>query len=164
MTTQVLWFVVTMTTQRPAAAPVRPARRAPRSLTARMWALTEVRWAAVAAALFAAGGTAQLGGASAGMWWALYLACYVTGGWEPALAGLRALRNRTLDADLLMIVAAIGAAAIGQVYGPTVAERAHTPFRVVRARRLSLGRRGPSVSAAGAVLRAWRPQPPQPQP
>ena len=45
----------------------------------------------------------------------LYLACYVTGGWEPGLAGLRALRERTLDVDLLMIVAAIGAAAIGQV-------------------------------------------------
>src|SRR5690606_25571681 len=38
------------------------------------------------------------------------------GGWEPALAGLRALRERTLDVDLLMVVAAIGAAAIGQVF------------------------------------------------
>jgi heavy metal translocating P-type ATPase len=46
---------------------------------------------------------------------ALYLACYVTGGWQPTLAGLRALGNKTLDVDLLMIVAAIGAAAIGQV-------------------------------------------------
>ena len=49
------------------------------------------------------------------MWWSLYLACYLTGGWEPALAGLQALRERSLDVDLLMIVAAIGAAAIGQV-------------------------------------------------
>ena len=49
------------------------------------------------------------------VWWALYLACYVTGGWEPALAGLQALREKSLDVDLLMIVAAIGAAAIGQV-------------------------------------------------
>ena len=49
------------------------------------------------------------------MWWALYLACYVAGGWEPGLAGLRALRDRILDVDLLMVVAAIGAAAIGQV-------------------------------------------------
>jgi heavy metal translocating P-type ATPase len=44
----------------------------------------------------------------------LFAACYLSGGWEPALAGLRALRERTLDVDLLMIVAAIGAAAIGQ--------------------------------------------------
>jgi cation transport ATPase len=50
------------------------------------------------------------------VWWALYLTCYVTGGHEPALSGLRALRERTLDVDLLMIVAAIGAAAIGQVF------------------------------------------------
>ena len=40
----------------------------------------------------------------------------MTGGWEPALAGLRALRERTLDVDLLMIVAALAAAAIGQVF------------------------------------------------
>lgn len=31
------------------------------------------------------------------------------------MAGLRAFRDKTLDVDLLMIVAAIGAAAIGQV-------------------------------------------------
>jgi len=37
------------------------------------------------------------------------------GGWEPGLAGLRALRARTLDVDLLMVVAAAGAAAVGQV-------------------------------------------------
>jgi heavy metal translocating P-type ATPase len=58
---------------------------------------------------------AQFGGAPAWSWWALYLASYVTGGWEPALAGLKALREKSLDVDLLMIVAAIGAAAIGQV-------------------------------------------------
>jgi cation-transporting P-type ATPase J len=81
----------------------------------RAFALPEVRWAAVATVLFALGLAAQFGGAPSWVWWALYLACYVTGGWEPALAGLRALRDKTLDVDLLMIVAAIGAAAIGQV-------------------------------------------------
>ena len=65
----------------------------------------------------------QLAGAPAWVWWALYLACYVTGGWEPALAGLRALRDKTLDVDLLMIVAAIGAAAIGQVFDGGAADR-----------------------------------------
>lgn len=48
--------------------------------------------------------------------WALYLACYATGGWEPGLAGVQASRKRALDVDLLMIVAAIGAVAIGQVF------------------------------------------------
>ncbi|PRC49757.1 heavy metal translocating P-type ATPase, partial [Mycobacterium sp. ITM-2017-0098] len=47
---------------------------------------------------------------------ALYLACYVSGGWEPGLTGLKALRRKSLDVDLLMVVAAIGAAAIGQVF------------------------------------------------
>jgi heavy metal translocating P-type ATPase len=69
----------------------------------------------VATVLFLFGLAAQFGGAPAWLWWALYLACYVTGGWEPALAGLQALRAKSLDVDLLMIVAAIGAAAIGQV-------------------------------------------------
>jgi cation-transporting P-type ATPase J len=78
--------------------------------------LVEVRWAAVATLLFAVGGVAQLAGAPAGVWWACYLACYAAGGWEPGLAGLRALAARRLDVDLLMIVAAVIAAAIGQVF------------------------------------------------
>ncbi|GAA1254057.1 heavy metal translocating P-type ATPase [Pseudonocardia aurantiaca] len=90
--------------------------RPQRPVLARMWDVTEVRWAGIATVLFALGGLAQLLGAPAPVWWALYLACYVTGGWEPALAGLRALRERSLDVDMLMIVAALAAAAIGQVF------------------------------------------------
>ncbi|TQS21179.1 heavy metal translocating P-type ATPase [Microbispora sp. KK1-11] len=78
--------------------------------------LPEVRWAIAATAMFAAGGICQLAGAPSWLWWGLYLSCYATGGWEPGLAGLRALRERTLDVDLLMVAAAIGAAAIGQVF------------------------------------------------
>jgi cation-transporting P-type ATPase J len=91
------------------------ARGATPSARTRAFALPEVRWAAVATVLFVLGLAAQYGGAPAWTWWGLYLGCYVTGGWEPALAGLRALRDKTLDVDLLMIVAAIGAAAIGQI-------------------------------------------------
>ncbi|GAB3597581.1 heavy metal translocating P-type ATPase [Microbacterium tumbae] len=86
----------------------------PRSIFATGSRLPEVRWAAAALALFLAGWSAQALGAPAPLWWALLLACYAAGGWEPALAGLRALRERTLDVDLLMIVAAIAAASIGQ--------------------------------------------------
>jgi heavy metal translocating P-type ATPase len=81
----------------------------------RLFALPEMRWAAAALVLFLAGLAAQLLGGPGWLWWALYLAGYVTGGWEPGLAGLKALRDKTLDVDLLMVVAAIGAAAIGQV-------------------------------------------------
>jgi len=83
------------------------------------WALVsmaEVRWAAAATALFLAGALAQLAGAPTPVWWTLYLACYATGGWEPALAGLRVLREKTLDVDILMVVAALLAASIGQVF------------------------------------------------
>ncbi|OBA57168.1 metal-transporting ATPase [Nocardia sp. 852002-20019_SCH5090214] len=86
-----------------------PARRT------RLFALPEIRWAAAALLLFAIGSVARILHTPPEVWWSLYLACYLTGGWEPALAGVRALRERTLDVDLLMVVAAIGAAAIGQV-------------------------------------------------
>ncbi|GAA0988307.1 heavy metal translocating P-type ATPase [Nocardiopsis tropica] len=88
----------------------------PPSVLATGLKLPEVRWALAALALFLLGWGLQLSGAPAPLWWSLYLACYATGGWEPALAGLRALREKTLDVDLLMIVAAIAAASIGQVF------------------------------------------------
>ncbi|BBX96041.1 putative cobalt/nickel-exporting P-type ATPase [Mycobacterium lacus] len=75
-----------------------------------------MRWATLALALFLAGLAAQLNGAPQTVWWALYLACYLGGGWGSAWAGAQALRNKALDVDLLMIVAAIGAVAIGQIF------------------------------------------------
>lgn len=100
--------------QRPQRAPSAAAPAAPRRRT-RVFALAEARWAAAALLLFLMALPLQLTGAPAWMWGPLYAAAYVTGGWEPAWAGLQALRDKTLDVDLLMIVAAIGAASIGQV-------------------------------------------------
>ncbi|WSE55896.1 heavy metal translocating P-type ATPase [Mycolicibacterium sp. ND9-15] len=80
------------------------------------WSLPEVRWAVAATALFGMGSLAQLAGGPVWLYWALYLACYAAGGWKPGLAGLKALLDKTLDVDLLMVVAAVGAAAIGQVF------------------------------------------------
>jgi heavy metal translocating P-type ATPase len=77
-------------------------------------ALAEARWAAAALLLFLLALPLQLTGAPAWTWLPLYGLTYATGGWEPGLAGLAALRDRTLDVDLLMIVAALGAAAIGE--------------------------------------------------
>lgn len=94
--------------------PLRAARRM--SWRAALWSVLSVRWATVALALFLAGSAAQLTGAPAAVWWMLYLGCYLAGGWGPAWAGAQALRNRALDVDLLMIVAAIGAVAIGQIF------------------------------------------------
>ncbi|MFD0548690.1 heavy metal translocating P-type ATPase [Streptomyces rectiviolaceus] len=90
------------------------ATAAPRRRT-RVLALAEARWAAAATAAFLIALPLQLAGAASWTWGALYAVAYVAGGWEPALAGLRALREKTLDVDLLMIVAALGAASIGQV-------------------------------------------------
>ncbi|PYE19213.1 heavy metal-(Cd/Co/Hg/Pb/Zn)-translocating P-type ATPase [Williamsia limnetica] len=82
----------------------------------RLWSVTEFRWATASLALCIAGGVAQLSGSAPWIWWTLYLACYAAGGWQPGLEGLQALRHRVLDVDLLMVVAAIGAAGIGQVF------------------------------------------------
>ncbi|MEV6810037.1 heavy metal translocating P-type ATPase [Streptomyces sp. NPDC051132] len=100
--------------QRPERAAPAASGTAPKRRT-RVFALAEARWAAAALVLFLIALPLQLTGAPAWAWGPLYAAAYVTGGWEPAWAGLTALREKTLDVDLLMIVAAIGAAAIGQV-------------------------------------------------
>ncbi|MFE5797271.1 heavy metal translocating P-type ATPase [Streptomyces sp. NPDC056503] len=81
----------------------------------RVLALPEARWALAALVLFLAALPLHLLDAPAWLWGPLFAAAYVTGGWEPAWEGLKALKDRTLDVDLLMVVAALGAAAIGQV-------------------------------------------------
>ncbi|WP_086725257.1 heavy metal translocating P-type ATPase [Streptomyces carpinensis] len=93
-------------TAREAVAPRRPTR---------IFALPEARWAAAALVLFLLALPLYLAGTSAWTWAPLFAAVYATGGWEPGWAGLRALGEKTLDVDLLMVVAALGAAAIGQV-------------------------------------------------
>lgn len=101
--------------QRPERVAPAASRTAPKRRT-QVFALAEARWAAAALALFLIALPLQLTGAApTWVWGPLYAAAYVTGGWEPAWAGLTALREKTLDVDLLMIVAAIGAASIGQV-------------------------------------------------
>ncbi|WP_212732553.1 heavy metal translocating P-type ATPase [Streptomyces sp. V17-9] len=96
----------------PQAAPSAPAP--PRRRT-RVLALPEARWAFASLVAFLLALPLDLGGAPAWTYGPLYAVAYAAGGWEPALEGLRALREKTLDVDLLMIVAALGAAAIGQV-------------------------------------------------
>ncbi|WP_344966186.1 heavy metal translocating P-type ATPase [Salinactinospora qingdaonensis] len=91
-------------------------RGAPATSRTPIFAVAEARWATVALALFALAATADFLGAPPWLHLPLYAGCYLAGGWEPAWAGLRALRDKTLDVDLLMVIAAAGAAAIGQVF------------------------------------------------
>lgn len=100
--------------QRPAPTAAGPRPAAPRRRT-RVLALPEARWALAALVLFLAALPLKLLDAPAWTWAPLFAATYVTGGWEPGWEGLKALKDRTLDVDLLMVVAALGAAAIGQV-------------------------------------------------
>ncbi|WP_225920605.1 heavy metal translocating P-type ATPase [Pseudonocardia oceani] len=79
-----------------------------------MWSMPEVRWALLSLAAFALAVPADLLGAPGAAVVALYAVCYLAGGWEPLVEGVRALGERRLDVDLLMVVAALAAAAIGQ--------------------------------------------------
>ncbi|WP_406353819.1 heavy metal translocating P-type ATPase [Streptomyces sp. NBC_01635] len=100
--------------QRPAPAAAGPPPGLPRRRT-RVLALPEARWALAALVLFLLALPLYLLGAPGWLWGALFAATYVAGGWEPGWEGLKALKDKTLDVDLLMVVAALGAAAIGQV-------------------------------------------------
>ncbi len=100
--------------QRPAPAAAGPRPALPKRRT-RVLALPEARCALAALVLFLVALALDLLAAPVWLWAPLYAAVYITGGWEPGWEGLKALRDKTLDVDLLMVVAALGAAAIGQV-------------------------------------------------
>ncbi|MFH9403721.1 heavy metal translocating P-type ATPase [Streptomyces sp. NPDC017638] len=95
------------------AAPA-PGGTAPRRRTSFL-SLPEARWAAAATVCFLLALPLHLTGSPVWLWGPLYALTYAAGGWEPGWAGLRALGEKNLDVDLLMVVAALGAAAIGQV-------------------------------------------------
>ncbi|QGV77045.1 heavy metal translocating P-type ATPase [Streptomyces ficellus] len=100
---------------RRSAPPSGAARPAPPRRRTRLLALPEARWALAALVLFLVALPVHLLDGPAWLWGTLFAATYVTGGWEPGWEGLKALKDKTLDVDLLMVVAAVGAAAIGQV-------------------------------------------------
>ncbi|MEV7845181.1 heavy metal translocating P-type ATPase [Streptomyces cyaneofuscatus] len=81
----------------------------------RLLALPEARWALASLVLFLLALPVYLLDGPAWLWGTLFAATYMTGGWEPGWEGLKALKDKTLDVDLLMVVAALGAAAIGQI-------------------------------------------------
>ena len=57
-----------------------------------VFTLREVRWAAVALVLFLVAAGLQLLDVPRVLVDVIFVVCYVAGGWEPALAGLKALR------------------------------------------------------------------------
>ncbi|MGA5732172.1 heavy metal translocating P-type ATPase [Streptomyces seoulensis] len=100
--------------RRPAPPAAGPRPVPPRRRT-RVLALPEARWALTSLVLFLLALPVHLAGGPAWLWGTLFATTYITGGWEPGWEGLKALGDKTLDVDLLMVVAALGAAAIGQV-------------------------------------------------
>ncbi|MFG3258486.1 heavy metal translocating P-type ATPase [Streptomyces sp. NPDC048172] len=100
---------------RRSAPPADAPRTAPPRRRTRVLALPEARWAFAALVLFLLALPVRPLGGPEWLAGALFAGVYVTGGWEPGWEGVKALREKTLDVDLLMVVAALGAAAIGQV-------------------------------------------------
>ena len=74
----------------------------------------EVRRATVAVAAYLLGLAASLLGAPEWLGWSGFLVTYLVGGWTPTREGIEALREHRLDVDVLMVVAALAAASIGQ--------------------------------------------------
>ncbi|MPZ60945.1 MAG: cadmium-translocating P-type ATPase [Propionibacteriales bacterium] len=74
----------------------------------------ELGWAVAAFVCFVLALVLQVTGAPSALWIGAYAVCYAAGGWEPAWSGLQELRKMRLDVDVLMVVAAIAAATIGQ--------------------------------------------------
>ncbi|MFZ4280484.1 heavy metal translocating P-type ATPase [Streptomyces rhizosphaericola] len=97
------------------APPVGGPRPAPPRRRTRLLALPESRWALASLVLFLLALPIYLLDSPGWLWGTLFAGTYVTGGWEPGCEGLKALKEKKLDVDLLMVVAALGAAAIGQV-------------------------------------------------
>ena len=71
-----------MTTELDVAAPAERARFGVRRRSG-VWSLPEVRWAAVATALFLLGLAARLSGGPDWLWWGLHLACKVCSSPQP---------------------------------------------------------------------------------
>ena len=74
----------------------------------------EFRAAVLAGLLLVAGVVAAGSGAPREAVWALYAAVYLVGGWGPVVAGLQGLRRRSVEAELLMVIAALCAAGVGK--------------------------------------------------
>jgi heavy metal translocating P-type ATPase len=79
-------------------------------------AISLVWWAVLATVLLGMAGLADRAEVSRPLTELCYLACYLVSGRQPARAGLGSAREGVLTVDQLMVVAAVGAAAIGQVF------------------------------------------------
>lgn len=79
-------------------------------------AYSELLWPAIAGAALLTGYLTQHFGAegAVSLSYALYAVAYIAGGWEATRDGVRQLARGQLDIDFLMVVAAIGAALVGE--------------------------------------------------
>ena len=79
----------------------------------RLGAYAELVWPAIAGAALLSGYICERHEITI-VAWALYAVAYAAGGWEATRDGLKQLRHARLDIDFLMVIAAIGAALVGE--------------------------------------------------
>jgi heavy metal translocating P-type ATPase len=78
--------------------------------------LPEVRAAVLSAVLLLGAVLAQAAHAPRPLLGVLYAGCYLTAGWSSLWTGLRAARRKSIDVELLMVLAALCAAGTGRVF------------------------------------------------
>jgi heavy metal translocating P-type ATPase len=76
--------------------------------------LPEFRAAILSGALLCVAVLADHFGAPRGVRWGIYAAVYLVGGWGPVIVGVRGLRRRSIDAELLTVIAALCAVGVGK--------------------------------------------------
>ncbi len=98
------------------SAPASPSAVASDNTSPSFWArFAWLHVPVVSAVALAIGFTLEKLGLPQWLWLIAYGVCFVVAGWHPIIEGGRQLLRVRLDIDFLMIVAALGAAAIGEV-------------------------------------------------
>jgi Zn2+/Cd2+-exporting ATPase len=96
----------------------KPGQRPPRPglLSGINWADPEILCVAATLIFMLSGGYAQHREPAGQVAFWLYLVAYITGGWRGTIKGVRSLLGGTVDVDLLMILAALGAAFVNHAF------------------------------------------------
>jgi Cd2+/Zn2+-exporting ATPase len=91
-------------------------KRAPSLLSGINWTSPEILCVAATFLFMILGGAVQVMGLPVGFKYAFFLIAYLAGGWRGTIKGVRSLLGGTVDVDLLMVLAALGAAYVDHAF------------------------------------------------
>ena len=93
-----------------------PTRKRASLLSGIDWTSPEILCVAATLIFMLLGGAVQVLGLPVELKWAFFLAAYLAGGWRGTIKGVRSLLGGTVDVDLLMVLAALGAAYVDHAF------------------------------------------------